>query len=275
MTPRRTSRPTSRPTSRLFLRLATAVAVALIAIAPAHADAQAKKKAPVKKQTTKKQAPAKKPTAAKPTPTTDLKRGLVITKSTRITPKSYRLTAATSLDSALIVVKGDNITLDLTGVTINGAEPFSDPDRFAGVAIRVEGGKHVTITGGTIHGFRVGIMARNTKTLTIADANLSYTWKPRLYSTVEHESLADWLSFHHNEQKEWLRFGAALYLDGVSGGDIKNVTAEHGMNGLMMVKSDHLTVHDNTFAYNSGLGVGMYRDTDNTLLHNTLDYNVR
>ncbi|MCX5765338.1 MAG: right-handed parallel beta-helix repeat-containing protein [Gemmatimonadetes bacterium] len=278
MTPRRTS----RRLLRLTTAVATAVAAALITLAPAQVDAQAKK-TPAKQQATKKKTPAKKPAptekpAASATttgPTTDLKRGLVITKSTRITPKSYRLTAAASLDSALIVVKGDNITLDLTGVTINGADPFSDPDRFAGVAIRVEGGTNVTIKGGTIHGFRVGIIARNTKTLTVADANISYTWKPRLYSTVEHESLADWLSFHHSEQKEWLRFGAALYLDGVSGGDIKNVTAEHGMNGLMMVKSDHLMVHDNTFAYNSGLGVGMYRATDNTLLHNTLDYNVR
>ena len=29
---------------------------------------------------------------------------------------------------------------------------------------------------------------------------------------VEHESLVDWLSFHHNEKGEWLRFGAAIYL---------------------------------------------------------------
>ena len=277
---------TPRRTRHLLRHLTTAttaaVAALLIALAPAHAEAQAKK-APAKKQTSKKKAPAKKPTskgksaapAAKPGATTDLKRGLVVTKSVRITPKSYRLNAAASLDSALIVVKGDNITLDLTGVTINGADPFADPDRFAGVAIRVEGGKNVTITGGAIHGFRVGIIARNTKALTVADANLSYTWKPRLYSTVEHESLADWLSFHHNEQKEWLRFGAALYLDGVSGGTIKNVTAEHGMNGLLLVKSDHLTVHDNTLTYNSGLGVGMYRAADNRILHNTLDYNVR
>ncbi len=281
-------------TSRLTSRLLLALAALSITVGAATADAQAKsKKAPPKKQTTKKQAPAKKPTGKKPTAkkpaakapakaavtkagaAVDLKRGLVITKSTRINPKSYRLVAASSLDSALIVVKGDNITLDLTGVTINGAEPYSDPDRFSGVAIRVDGGKNVTIKGGTIHGFRVGVIARNTKTLTIADADISYTWKPRLYSLVEHESLADWLSFHHNEQKEWLRFGAAIYLDGVSGGEIKNVTAQQGMNGLMMVKSDHLTVHDNTFMFNSGLGVGMYRATDNKLLHNRLDYNVR
>ena len=125
-------------TARLVHRLLLSLAAAAITIAPTHADAQAKQKAPAKKQTTKKKAPAKKPAAkgkaaapaAKSGPSTDLKRGLVITKSTRITPKSYRLTPSNSLDSALVVVKGDNITLDLTGVTINGADPYSDPDRF-------------------------------------------------------------------------------------------------------------------------------------------------
>jgi nitrous oxidase accessory protein NosD len=199
----------------------------------------------------------------------------VITKSVTVKPKLYRLNAHPSTDSAVIVIRGSDITVDLTGVTIAGAELYSDPDRFSGVAIKIDGGKNVTITGGTVRGYRVGILARNTQQLTIADATLSHSWKPRLYSLVEHESLADWLSFHHNEKKEWLRFGAALYLDGVSGGEIKNITAEQGMNGLLMTRSDHLSVHDNSFMFNSGLGVGMYRATDNQLLHNRLDYNVR
>ena len=213
--------------------------------------------------------------AARPSATVELRRGMVITQSTTLAKKTYRVAASPSLDSALIVVRGDDITLDLNEATIVGADPAGDPDRAAGVAIRVEGGRNVTIQRGTIRGYRVGILARGTKNLTIQSTDLGYSWKPRLYSLVEHESVADWLSFHHNEKDEWLRFGAAIYLDGVSGGDVRINRAEQGMNGLMMVRSDHLRVHGNTFRFNSGLGIGMYRSTENSITQNRLDYNVR
>ena len=205
----------------------------------------------------------------------ELRRGMIITRSTTLARKIYRIEAAASLDSALIVIKGDDITLDLNGATIVGSDPEDDPDRAAGVAIRVEGGRNVTIQRGTIRGYRVAIMARGTKNLTIQSTEVGYGWKPRLYSLVEHESLADWLSFHHNEKDEWLRFGSAIYLDGVSGGEVRSNSAEQGMNGLMMSRTDHVRVHDNSFRFNSGLGIGMYRSTDNTIARNRLDFNVR
>ena len=205
----------------------------------------------------------------------ELKRGLVITRSASISRRTYRLTAAASLDSAVIIIRGDNITLDLNGSTLLGADPGANPDRAAGVAIRVDGGRNVTIKGGTIHGYRFGILARNARDLTLENIDVGHSWKPRLYSLVEHESLADWLSFHHNDKGEWLRFGAGLYLEGVSGGEIRGNRAEQGMNGLMLVRSDHLRIRDNAFQFNSGLGIGLYRSSDNSILHNRLDYNVR
>jgi len=207
--------------------------------------------------------------------TIDLRRGLVVTTSATIKKKTYRLAANASLDSALIVIRGDDITLDLNGATVEGMDPAADPDRAAGVAIRVDGGRNVTIRNGTIRGYRVAILARGTNGLTIESNDLGHGWKPRLYSVVEHESLADWLSFHHDEKDEWLRFGAAIYLDGVSGGSIRDNVAEQGMNGLMMARSDRLRVADNTFRFNSGLGIGLYRSAANRIIHNRLDYNVR
>jgi parallel beta-helix repeat protein len=212
---------------------------------------------------------------ATPGTTVQLRRGMVITKSTTITKQRYRLAAAVSLDSALIVIRGNDITLDLNDATIEGADPAADPDRAAGVAVRVDGGRNVTIQRGTIRGYRVAILARGTKNLTIQNTDLGHSWKPRLYSLVEHESLADWLSFHHNEKGEWLRFGAAIYLDGVTGGEIRINRAEQGMNGLMMVRSDSVRVLDNSFRFNSGLGIGLYRSSGNTIVANRLDYNVR
>jgi parallel beta-helix repeat protein len=47
------------------------------------------------------------------------------------------------------------------------------------------------------------------------------------------------------------------------------------MNGLLTRASDSLEIVGNEFRFNSGLGIGMYRSSDNVIMHNRLDYNVR
>ena len=199
--------------------------------------------------------------------------GMVVTQSTRFRPGTYRLLPGA--DSAVLVVRGDSITVDLTGVVFEGMPPTSDPDLAAGVAIRIEGGRDVRIVGARIRGYKVGILARGTKGIEIRNSDLSHNWKPRLFSLVEHESLVDWLSFHNNEGNEWRRFGAAIYLDNVSGGLIQGNTVRQGMNALLMNRVDHLTIRDNNFSYNSGLGIGLYRSSDNLIVRNSVDFNIR
>lgn len=201
--------------------------------------------------------------------------GLVITKSTRFRPGTYRLPTRAHDDSALIVIRGDSLTIDFTGVVLEGMSPDSNPDLAAGVAIRIDGGRNIRIVGARIRGYKVGILASGTRGLEIRGSNLSHNWKPRLFSVVEHESLADWLSFHNNEGNEWRRFGAAMYLDNVSGGLIQGNTVTQGMNALLMNRVDHVTIRDNNFSFNSGLGIGLYRSSDNTIVRNSVDFNIR
>lgn len=92
---------------------------------------------------------------------------------------------------------------------------------------------------------------------------------------MEHESLADWLSFHHNEKREWMRYGAAMYREDVRGGEIRGNTVRQGMNGLLVTRTDSLLVVNNDFSFNSGLGIGLYRSDRNRIMHNRVDYNVR
>jgi nitrous oxidase accessory protein NosD len=205
----------------------------------------------------------------------ELRPGMVITQSVRVVPKTYRLAAPASLDSAVITIRGDDITVDFRGATLEGMLPETDPDRATGVAIRVEGGRNVRILNARVRGYRVGILARGTRGLALIGNDVSYTWKPRLFSLIEHESLVDWLSYHHNENNEWLRYGAAIYLDGVEGGDIRNNDAIGGMNGLLLARSNGLAIRENNFSFNSGLGIGLYRSTNDTIIANRIDYNVR
>jgi nitrous oxidase accessory protein NosD len=208
-------------------------------------------------------------------PTIVLRAGMVITRSARVAPRTYRFPAPASLDSAVITLRGDSITLDFAGATLSGADPGAAPDAAAGVAIRVEGGSGVRISHAKLRGYKVGILARGTRGLTLSGNDLSYGWKPRLYSLVEHESLLDWLSFHHNEQGEWLRFGAGIYLEDVRGGTLVSNLVEQGMNGLLMTRSDSLWIVQNSFSFNSGVGIGLYRSNHNLIAQNRLDYNVR
>jgi parallel beta-helix repeat protein len=208
-------------------------------------------------------------------PTIELRSGMVITKSARVAPGVYRLRAPGSLDSAAITIRGNDVTVDFDGATLEGVSPGASPDRAQGVAIRVDGGRNIQIANAHVSGYKVGILARGVRNLALIHNDLSYNWKPRLYSLIEHESLADWLSFHHNESDEWLRYGAAAYLSDVDSGEIRGNEAVQGMNGLMLVRTKHLRIWNNDFSFNSGVGIGLYRSSQNTIVHNHVDYNVR
>lgn len=208
-------------------------------------------------------------------PIIELRPGLVITRSVRVAPKPYRLVAPASLDSAAIVIRGDGITVDFAGAALLGAAPDSEPDQGAGVAIRIEGGRNITVRNAKIRGYKIGILAEGTRGLTLTNNDASHNWKPRLYSLIEHESLVDWLSYHQNDKNEWHRYGAAFYLSGVTGGAIRGNTVEQGMNGLLLTRSDSLRIQGNTFSFNSGLGIGLYRSSDNVILNNRIEFNVR
>jgi nitrous oxidase accessory protein NosD len=199
----------------------------------------------------------------------ELRPGMVITQSAVVRPKTYRLS------SPPITIRGDNITVDFRGATLEGSDPAGPPDEARDTAIVIEGGATIIIANAHIHGYKVGILARGTHGLALLGNDVSHNWKPQLFSLVDHESLVDWLSFHHNEKDEWLRFGAALYLQDVTGAEVRNNLAVGGMNALLLVRTTGAMIRDNNFSFNSGLGIGLYRSADDTIVHNRLDYNVR
>src|SRR5258705_9046 len=209
------------------------------------------------------------PVAATAQSSIELRQGLVITKSARVTPRTYRLRAADSSDSAAVItIRGDNITVDFAGATMVGTTEDALPDAAKGIAIRIDGGRNVRLINAHIRGYKIGILAQGVSGLSLIDNELSYNWKPRLYSIVEHESLIDWLSFHHNEKGEWLRYGAGAYLSDVAAGEITGNIVNQGMNGLMLVRSNGLRIWNNNFSFNSGVGIGLYRSSGNTVMHN-------
>src|SRR5712664_2614244 len=201
----------------------------------------------------------------------ELRPGMVITQSIVVAPKTYRFPGG----GPPITIRGDNISVDFRGATLEGSDPHTAPDQARDTAIVIDGGNTVVVANAHIHGYKIGILARRTHGLALLGNDASHNWKPRLFSLVEHESLVDWLSFHHNEKDEWLRFGAAIYLQDVKGAELRNNVVIGGMNGLLLVRSNGVMIRDSNFSFNSGLGIGLYRSSDDTIIHNDVDYNVR
>ena len=119
---------------------------------------------------------------------TVIRSGLVIERNTTLRRGVYRIQSA-NIGAPVITIRGSNIDLDLSGVELIGSPDSAMPDQYQGLAILIDGGEHVSIRNARIHGFKVGILARNVKDLHIEGNDVSRNWKQRLYSRVEKESL--------------------------------------------------------------------------------------
>lgn len=197
----------------------------------------------------------------------------VITASVRLQPGIYRLPSS-DLTKPSLEIRGDNITVDARGVVLQGSSDQTRPDQRQGLGIRVTG-RNVSIRGLSAHGYKVGLMATGARGLKILEGDFSYNWKQELKSGREREDISDWMSFHKNEDNEWLRFGAGIYLDDCDGAQVKRTTIVGGQCGLMMTETDSALVIDNNFSFLSAVGLGMYRSSDNSILHNKIDWCVR
>ena len=189
-------------------------------------------------------------------------------------PGEYLKASETGLQSPAYSVSGNDITLDFKGVVLRGTPKTVDPDQRKGLGVRITG-SNITIKNLTVAGYKVAILAENCKNLKLINCDVSWNWKQKLLSTPEKEDLNDWMSFHSNEKREWFRYGAGVYLDGVTGFEVKGLKAYGGQCGLMMNRSEKGLVWNSSITYMSAIGIGMYRSSNNRIMHNNLDYCVR
>jgi nitrous oxidase accessory protein NosD len=208
-----------------------------------------------------------------PVPPTPIvpKVGLVVASTARIKAGTYLLKSG---GLPVLTVKGNGIVVDFTGVVLRGTPATAMPDARTGLGVRVEG-RNVTIKGLHAHGYKIGLLASQVKGLKLVDCDLSYNWRQHLLSTPDKEDLADWMSFHHNEKGEWLNQGTAVYLDRCDGFEVKNLRATGGQSGLFLDRSNKGLVWNSDLSFNSALGIGMYRASENQIMHNRIDYDVR
>lgn len=200
-----------------------------------------------------------------------LERGMVITTSSVVEPRDYFIS---SDSTGAIVIRGHNIEVDFRGARLIGASDSQSPDTFTGTGIRIEG-SNITVRNAVVRGYKLGIWATNSNGLRITASDLSYNYRQRLKSTIEREHLDDWMSYHTNENDEWMRYGAAIYIADSDSVSVDSAIVTGGQNGLMLTNVNQSAVFANAFTFNSGIGIGMYRSSNNKIQHNRLDWNVR
>lgn len=203
-----------------------------------------------------------------------LAQGLAITRSLTVKQDTFWLNGAGSPDLPVLTIEGEGIVVDFNGAVLAGSKEVNRPDAFSGTAILIKG-KNITLKNAVVRGYKVAVMAEGVESLQLLDCDFSYNWRPRLKSLREREDFSDWLSFHHNEKDEWLRYGAAMYLKNCPRALVRGVTVTGGMNGLMLTGCNDGLFYNNSIQFNSGVGIGLYRSSRNRIMHNRLDWNVR
>jgi len=211
---------------------------------------------------------------ASDSPPVELKQGMIITASVQVKTAVYQLNGYDSLNRPVIFIKGNDITVDFNKAFLQGSINKQLPNQFYGLAILIKG-NNITLKNARISGYKVAVIAEGCTNLKIENSDFSYNYRQQLQSTWLHEDVSDWMSYHHNENDEWLRYGAGIYLKDCSKAVIQNNTITGGQCALMMTKSNDGLITGNDFSFNSAIGIGMYRSSRNNILHNKLDFNVR
>jgi len=214
-----------------------------------------------------------------------LYKGLVLTHSSNVVSTNYILpgeqedvfktVVGPSIScTPVIIIEGNNIEVDFQQAQLTGSSNLRSPEQFYGVGILVKG-RNITIKNARIRGYKVGIIADGVEQLRLINCDFSYNYRPRLHSGREKEAFSDWLSYHNNEQDQWLRYGAGVYLKNCEGAEVYNCKMTGNQNALLMSGCHRGLIWNNAFQFNSGLGIGMYRSSNNRVMHNRLDWNVR
>ena len=186
---------------------------------------------------------------AKAQKTINLKRGLIIKESVQIKKNTYFIDSYDSLSQPLIKIEGNNITVDFGSAVLQGSNNFQNPNQFYGLAILIKG-NNITIKNAFIKGYKVALMADGCKNLSIVHCDFSYNYRQHLQSSWLSEDVSDWMSYHHNENDEWLRYGAGIYLKNCNEPKVQYNSITGGQCGLMMVRCNNGLITDNDFSFN-------------------------
>ncbi len=172
-------------------------------------------------------------------------------------------------------IQGNGLVVDFGAAELVGAAESQPCQTFGGTGIVVEG-RDITIRNVKVRGYKTGVHARNCDRLVIEDVDVSGNFRQKLASTPTQEDGNDWLWVHRNAGGEWLTlYGAGLCVEDSRRVTLRRITAQHGQNGIMLIRVNDSSVVDCNCSFLSGWGLALWQCSRNLISRNALDYCVR
>ena len=195
--------------------------------------------------------------------------GTQIQGHVRVCPGRYEI--ADPDEQGVIVIASSGTHLDLTGVTIESGDSLASS--FVGVGVVSRGVDAVEIHGGTVRGYRYGILIEGGLGHRVYDVRLSGSRAQALRSSATQYDEADWLDIFHPDTFE--TYGSGLLFKWTNDASVVRVVATNGQNGIGLFGARRTYVADNTVSHNSGWGIHLWRAAHNVIVRNAAHHNSR
>ncbi len=201
--------------------------------------------------------------------------GMRITQSCTINPVEYILDAQQSLDSAAVIIEGEDLVIDFAHALLRSSLPPTRPDLFIGTALLIQNSKNITIRNAQIQGYRIAILARNVHGLVIEGCTLRFNYRPPLRSTPLRWDPSDHFTIPDKPTPHWLAQGAALYVESCQEVTIRsnNIRANHC--ALLLVDCAHVSVESNDISFHSAIGIGLSLCHRSFIIGNRIAFTAR
>ena len=195
--------------------------------------------------------------------------GTQVQGEVRVCPGRYRI--ADPSERGVIVAASSGTRIDLTGVVLESGD--SVPARFTGIGVASKDVDGVSVLGGTIRGYRIGLRLEGGQGHRVNGTDVSGSRTAALRSGATRPDTADRLDpFRLAALTD---AGAGLVLVRTAGASVTGVTARAAQNGIGLIDARHSYLADNVVTGNSGWGVSLWRSSRNVVVRNRLERTVR
>ena len=195
--------------------------------------------------------------------------GTQVQGDVRVCPGRYRI--PDGAERGVIIAAASGTRIDLTGVVLESGD--SVPGRYAGLGVLSRGVDGVTITGGSIRGYRYGVRIEGGRNHRIFGMDLSGSRRQEVRSTPARPDSTDRLDPVRRDVFE--RYGGGVLLVQTVAASVTGITARGAQNGIGLIEVRNSYVADNNLGSNSGWGIHLWRSAGNVIARNRADHTRR
>ncbi|HEU4526099.1 MAG TPA: right-handed parallel beta-helix repeat-containing protein, partial [Gemmatimonadales bacterium] len=194
--------------------------------------------------------------------------GTQVQGEVRVCPGRYRI--ADPSERGVIVAASSGTRIDLTGVVLESGD--SVPAQFTGIGIVSKDVERVSILGGTIRGYRVGVRLEGGAGHQVRGSDVSGSRAATLRSAARPDT-ADRLNPFR--LAPFTEAGAGLVLVRTTDASVTGVTAKEAQNGIGLIDTRGSYLAENEIRGNTGWGISLWRSSRNVVVRNQVQRTVR